>query len=231
MEVANQIFFIVFALITFAILLSVIPQFQAQRADWPSIYWPLSISFYTLSALSFGLALWVNKFLLTIANTSLLMSSLALVFLYRTWSEKPFNKIQTLLIWLIPLGVAILYEPLRVTPDTFLQRVALITITQEVLVTWQLLELIKFYKKDRPRIVSWIFFLTLFTLIGNVFRTYRILTGDGPTNIFLYTEDAFALGLRWITYASNIMTFVALGMFYLQRQLAKENEIANKFDF
>ena len=227
MEVANQIFFIVFALITFAILLSAIPQFQTKRSDWPSIYWPLSFSFYTLSALSFGLALWVNKFLLTIANTSLLMSSLALVFLYRSWGEKPFNKIQTLLIWLIPLGVAILYEPLRVTPDTFLQRVALITITQEILVTWQLWELIKFYKKDRPRVVSWLIFLTMFTLIGNVFRTYRILTGDGPTNIFLYTEDAFALGLRWITYASNIMTFVALGMFYLQKQLTKENEIAS----
>ena len=227
MEVANQIFFIVFALITFAILLSVIPQFQAPRSDWPSIYWPLSVSFYTLSTLSFGLALWVDKFLLTIANTSLLMSSLALVFLYRSWGEKPFNKIQTLLIWLIPLGVAILYEPLRVTPDTFLQRVALITITQEVLVTWQLWELIKFYKKDRSRIVSWLIFLTMFTLMGNILRTYRILTGDGPTNIFLYTEDAFALGLRWITYASNIMTFVALGMFYLQRQLVKENEIAS----
>ena len=230
MEIANQIFFIVFALITFAILLSAIPQFQTKRSDWPSIYWPLSISFYTLSSLSFGLALWVNKFLLTIANTSLLMSSLALVFLYRSWGEKPFTKIQTLLIWLIPLGVAILYEPLRVTPDTFLQRVALITITQEVLVAWQLWELIKFYKKDRPRIVSWLIFLTMFTLMGNIFRTYRILTGDGPTNIFLYTEDAFALGLRWITYASNIMTFVALGMFYLQRQLAKENEIANALE-
>jgi signal transduction histidine kinase len=227
MEVANQIFFIVFALITFAILLSAIPQFQAQRSDWPSIYWPLSSGFYTLSALSFGLALWVNKFLLTIANTSLLMSSLALVFLYRSWGEKPFTKIQTLLIWLIPLGIAILYEPLRVTPDTFLQRVALITIAQEIFVTWQLWELIKFYKKDRPRIVSWLIFLTMFTLMGNIFRTYRILTGDGPTNIFLYTEDAFALGLRWITYASNIMTFVALGMFYLQRQLVKENEIAS----
>lgn len=227
MEVANKIFFIVFALITFAILLSAIPQFQAPRSDWPSIYWPLSISFYTLSCLSFGIALWVNKFLLTIANTSLLMSSLALVFLYRSWDEKPFNKIQTLLIWLIPLGVAILYEPLRVTPDTFLQRVALITITQEILVTWQLWELIKFYKKDRSRVVSWLIFLTVFTLIGNIFRTYRILTGDGPTNIFLYTEDAFALGLRWITYASNIMTFVALGMFYFQKQLTKENEIAS----
>ena len=227
MEIANQIFFIVFALITFAILLSAIPQFQAPRSDWPSIYWPLSISFYTLCCLSFGIALWVNKFLLTIANTSLLMSSLALVFLYRSWGEKPFNKIQTLLIWLIPLGVAILYEPLRVTPDTFLQRVALITIAQEIFVTWQLWELIKFYKKDRPRIVSWLIFLTMFTLMGNIFRTYRILTGDGPTNIFLYTEDAFALGLRWITYASNIMTFVALGMFYLQKQLTKENEITS----
>ena len=227
MEVANQIFFIVFALITFAILLSAIPQFQAPRSSWPSIYWSLSICFYTLCCLSFGLALWVNKFLLTIANTSLLMSSMALVFLYRSWGEKPFNKIQTLLFWLIPLGVAILYEPLRVTPDTFLQRVALITITQEILVAWQLWELIKFYKKDRPSIVSWIIFLTIFTLIGSVFRTYRILTGDGPTNIFLYTEDAFALGLRWITYASNIMTFVALGMFYFQKQLTKENQIAN----
>ena len=227
MEVANKIFFIVFALITFAILLSAIPQFQAPRSEWPSIYWPLSICFYTLTCLNFGIALWVNKFLLTIANTSLLISSLALVFLYRSWGEKPFNKIQTLLLWLIPLGVAILYEPLRVTPDTFLQRVALITITQEILVAWQLWELIKFYKKDRPSIVSWIIFLTIFTLIGNVFRTYRILTGDGPTNIFLYTEDAFALGLRWITYASNIMTFVALGMFYFQKQLTKESQIAN----
>jgi signal transduction histidine kinase len=230
MEVANQIFFIVFALITFAILLSAIPQFQAQRSEWPSIYWPLSTCFYTLSALGFGLALWIDKFLLTIANTSLLMSSLALVFLYRSWGEKPFTKIQTLLIWLIPLSVAILYEPLRVTPDTFLQRVALITITQEILVAWQLWELIKFYKKDGPKIVSWIIFLTTLTLMGNVFRTYRILTGDGPTNIFIYTEDTFALGLRWITYASNIMTFVALGMFYLQRQLAKENEITNTLE-
>jgi signal transduction histidine kinase len=227
MEVANKIFFIVFALITFAILLSAIPQFQAPRSEWPSIYWPLSTCFYTLTCLNFGIALWVNQFLLTIANTSLLMSSLALVFLYRSWGEKPFNKIQTLLLWLIPLGVAILYEPLRVTPDTFLQRVALITIAQEIFVTWQLWELIKFYKKDRPRIVSWLIFLTMFTLMGNIFRTYRILTGDGPTNIFLYTEDAFALGLRWITYASNIMTFVALGMFYFQKQLTKENQIAS----
>ena len=227
MEVANQIYFIDFALITFAIGLSAIPQFQVQRVDLPSIYWPLSTGFYALSSLSFGLALWVNKFLLTIANTLLLISSLALVFLYRSWNGKPFNKIQTILIWLIPLAIAILYEPLRTAPNTFHQRVALITITQEILIAWQLWELIKFYRKDRPKIVGLIILLTIFTLIGNIFRTYRILTGDGPTNIFLYTEDSFALALRWITYATNIMAFVALGVFYLQKQITKENQIAN----
>jgi len=230
MELANQIFFVVFALITTAIVLSAIPQFQVQRADWPSIYWPLGTGFYALSAFSFGFALWINKFLLTIANTSFLMSSLALVFLYRSWGEKPFNKIHTLLIWLIPLGVAIIYEPLRTTPNTFLQRVALITITQEILITWQLWELIKFYKKERPRIVGWIILLTIFTLLGNILRTYRILTGEGPTNIFIYTEDAFALALRWVTYATNIMAFVALGVFYLQKQIKKENQASNALE-
>lgn len=63
--------------------------------------------------------------------------------------------------------------------------------------------------------------------MGNVVRTYRILTGDGPTDIFIYTEDAFALALRWFTYATNLIVFVALGVFYLQKQIFKENKIAN----
>ena len=230
MELANQIFFIIFALITFAIVLSAIPQFQVQQADWPNIYWPLSTCFFAVSCLSFGLALWVNKFLLTIGNISLLMSSIALICLYRAWNQKPFNKIQTLSIWLIPLVAAILYEPLRTTPHTFHQRVALITITQEILVAWQLVELIKFYKKEHRRIAVWIILLTILTLLGNVVRTYKILTGDGPTNIFIYTEDAFAFALRWITYATNVIVFVALGVFYLQKQIIKENKFATDLE-
>lgn len=230
MELANLIFFIIFALITFAIVLSAIPLFQAQRADWPSIYWPLSTSFFALSCLSFGLALWVNKFLLTIANTSLLMSSIALICLYRAWNQKPFHKIQNLSIWLIPLVIAIVYEPLRTAPNTFLHRVALITITQEILVAWQLVELIKFYKKGRPRIAVWIILLTVLTLLANVVRTYQILTGGGPINIFLYTEDAFALALRWVTYANHVIVFVAVGVFYLQKQINNENKITTDLE-
>jgi signal transduction histidine kinase len=227
MELANQIFFIVFALIALALLLSAIPQFQVQRENLPSIYWPLSVGFYSLCCLSFGAALWVNKFLLTVANTSLIIATLALVFLYRSWNGRPFDKLQTVVLFSIPLFIAIFYEPLRTTPNTFHHRVALITGTQEVFLAWQVWELIQYYKKDRSTIVRWLILVTLVTFLGNVFRTYRILTGDGPTNIFLYVEDGWALGLRWIVYASNILAFVALGVFYLQKQIAKENRIAN----
>ncbi|MEI6183334.1 MAG: HAMP domain-containing sensor histidine kinase [Polynucleobacter sp.] len=88
------------------------------------------------------------------------------------------------------------------------------------------MELIKFYKKEGSRIVAWLALITLFTLMGNVLRTYQILTGDGPKNIFLYTEEPFGLALRWLTYATNIIAFVALGVFYLQKQISKENKIA-----
>ena len=227
MELANQIFFIVFALIALALLLSVVPQFQVERSELPSVYWPLGIGFYALCCLSFGVALWVDKFLLTIANTSLIISTLLLVFLYRSWNGRPFNKLQTVFLVCIPMIVAILYEPLRATPNTFHQRVALITITQEAFLAWQVWELIDYYKKDKLIIVRWLILVTLVTLLGNIFRTYRILTGDGPTNIFLYVEDGWALGLRWIVYSSNILAFVALGVFYLQKQIAKENKIVN----
>ena len=227
MELANQIFFIVFALIALALLLSAIPQFQVERSDLPSVYWPLGIGFYALCCLSFGTALWVNKFLLTIANTSLIISALLLVFLYRSWNGRPFNKLQTVFLFCIPIIIAIFYEPLRTTPNTFYQRVALITSAQEAFLAWQVWELTSYYKKDKSIIVRWLILITLVTLLGNILRTYRILTGDGPTNIFLYVEDGWALGLRWIVYASNILAFVALGVFYLQKQMAKENKIAN----
>ena len=230
MELANQVFFIVFALIALALLLSAIPQFQVERSDLPSFYWPLGVGFYAVCCLSFGVALWVDKFLLTVANTTLIISALSLSLLYRSWNGEPFNKLQTLFLFSIPMIVAILYEPLRTAPNTFYQRVALITSVQEAFLAWQVWELTKYYKKDKSTIIRWLILVTLVTFLGNVFRTYRILTGDGPTNIFLYVEDGWALGLRWIVYASNIMAFVALGVFYLQKKIVKENKIANALE-
>jgi signal transduction histidine kinase len=227
MEAANQIFFIVFALISLGLFLSALYQYRGNRLSEFSIYWPLSIGLFSLSSFSFGIALWTHQFFLTIANTSFILSVFLLIFLYRSWNQRPFTKIQALLLWLIPVFIFFFYDYLRVTPETFKQRVALITIAQELFLIWQIWELLKYYKTDRTILVRWLIFLSAFTLLGEICRTIWVLFGSTQTNFFLYAQDAIALTLLWIGYGSTILVYVALGSFYLEKQIKKENLIAS----
>ena len=230
MEVANQIFFIVFALIGLGLFLSALYQYQANKISGFSIYWPLSVGIFALSSFSFGIALWTHQFFLTIANTSFIVSVFLLIFLYRSWNQCPFTKMQALLLSLIPVFIFFFYDYLRVIPETFKYRVALITITQELFLVWQIWELKKYYKVDRTILVRWLIFLSAFTLLGEVCRTLWILIGSTQTNFFLYAQDALALSLLWIGYGSTILIYVALGSFYLEKQITKEDKIANALE-
>jgi len=227
MEIANQTFFIVFSLIGLGLFLSALFQYRANKAGGFSIYWPLSVGLFSFSSFSFGIALWTHKFFLTIANTTFIVSVFLLIFLYRSWSKRPFNKIQTVLLWLIPVFIFFFYNYLRVMPETFKHRVALITITQELFLVWQIWELIKYYKVERTIVVKWLIFLTTFTLLGETCRTLWVLIGSTQINFFLYAQDTLALTLLWLGYGSTILIYVALGSFYLEKQIKKENEITN----
>jgi signal transduction histidine kinase len=227
MELANQIFFIAFSLIGLGLFLSALYQYRANGTSGYGIYWPLSVGIFSLSSFSFGIALWTHPFFLTIANTSFIVSVFLLIFLYRSWNQKPFTKIQTLFLWLIPVFIFFFYDYLRVMPGTFKHRVALITITQEILLIWQIWELRKHYKIDRTIVVRWLIYLTAFTLVGEICRTLWVLFGSTQTNFFLYAQDALAMTLLWIGYGSTILVYVALGSFYLEKQIRKENQIAN----
>ena len=227
MELANQIFFVVFSLIGLGLFFVALYQYQANKGDGFSVYYPFSLGIFSLSSFCFGIALWTHKFFLTIANTSFIVSILLLVFLYRSWNQRPFTKLQTFLLWLIPVAIFFYYDHLRVLPETFKQRVALITITQELLLVWQIWELVRHYKANQTKVLKWLIFLSAFTLIGEICRTLWVLIGSTQTNFFLYAHDALALTLLWIGYGSTILVYVALGSFYLEKQIKKENQIAN----
>ena len=227
MELANQIFFVVFSLIGLGLFFVALYQYQANKGDGFSIYYPFSLGIFSLSSFCFGIALWTHKFFLTIANASFIVSILLLVFLYRSWNQRPFTKLQAFLLWLIPVAIFFYYDHLRVLPETFKQRVALITITQELLLVWQIWELVKHYKANQTKVLKWLIFLSAFTLIGEICRTLWVLIGSTQTNFFLYAHDALALTLLWIGYGSTILVYVALGSFYLEKQIKKENQIAN----
>ena len=130
-------------------------------------------------------------------------------------------------MWLIPVFIFFFYDYLRVIPETFKHRVALITITQELFLIWQIWELRKYYKVEQTIIVRWLIFLSAFTLLGEICRTLWVLFGSTQTNFFLYAQDVLALTLLWIGYGSTILVYVALGSFYLEKQIKQENQITN----
>jgi C4-dicarboxylate-specific signal transduction histidine kinase len=76
-------------------------------------------------------------------------------------------------------------------------------------------------------LVRWLIFLSAFTLLGEICRTIWVLFGSTQTNFFLYAQDVIALTLLWIGYGSTILVYVALGSFYLEKQIKKENLIAS----
>lgn len=228
MEIANQIFFLIFALLSFTFFLSFLWKFKFSKTDSTNSNLLISIGLYGLCCLSFSLAPWVNNFLLTIANTSYVAANIALVILYKKWNQEKLSWQAITALWCIPLAIACVYEPLRTTADSFSQRVALITISQEILLFWQTILLFKCYKKGRDRVIQLIFALTLLNLVASVSRTYRTLTTEEQLNIFLYSEDAISFGIRWLAFTCVLLVYIVLGIYYLQQQVKKEQELQGK---
>ena len=228
MEIANQIFFLIFALLSFTFFLSFLWKFKFGKADSTNTNLLISIGLYGLCCLSFGLAPWVSNFLLTIANTSYVAANIALVILYSKWNQEKLSWQAITALWCIPLAIACVYEPLRTTADSFSQRVALITISQEILLFWQTILLFKYYKNGRDRVIQLIFALTLLNLVASVSRTYLTLSAEGQLNIFLYSEGAVSFGIRWLAFTCVLLVYIVLGIYYLQQQVKKEQELQGK---
>ena len=225
MEIANQIFFLVFALLTFTFFLSFLWNFKFSKVDGANTNLLISVGLYGLCCLSFGLAPWISSFLLTIANTCYVAANVALVILYSKWNQKKLSWQAITALWCIPLIIACVYEPLRTTVNSFSQRVALITISQEILLLWEAILLFKFFKIGRDRVIQLVFGLTLLNLFVSVTRTYRILAVEGSLNIFLYSEEPIAFGIRWIGFTSVLLVYIMLGLYYLQKQVEKKHEL------
>ena len=230
MEIANQIFFLVFALLTFTFFLSFLWSIKFSKADSTNTNLLISVGLYGLCCLSFGLAPWASNFLLTIANTCYVAANIALVILYSKWNQEKLSWQAITALWCIPLIIACFYEPLRTTVNSFSQRVALITVSQEILLLWQAILLLKFFKNGHDRVIQLVLGLTLVNFFVSVTRTYLTLTAERSLNIFLYSEEPIAFGIRWTGFTSVLLVYIMLGIYFLQKQVEKKQELQGAVD-
>jgi signal transduction histidine kinase len=222
----NQIFFIIFCAITVGLMLVIIPQYRMALIEKPSLFWPASISLYFFSCLAFGLAASVSMVLMTIANTTLICSVLALNFLYRSWMRKPFTLVQGLFLLCIPIIFMCLYEPLRVAVDTFRERVALASGIIIFLMLWQSFDLYQFAKESTSKVLHWLLVLTLFVISVTFIRAYMIISADGPNTLFLDNENGLWFALRWLCFSSYNLVFFALTGYYFEKQIHEKYQLA-----
>lgn len=224
----NQIFFLIFCAITMALMLVIIPQYRMAQTEKPSFFWPASIGLYLFSCLTFGLAASVSQVFMTVANTALICSVLALNFLYRSWMKKPFSLLQSLLLLGLPILFIFIYEPLRVAQDTFRERVALASGIIVLLMLLQSYDLYKLVKLGISSVLSWLLALTVFVVTVTIIRGCLIVSDGGPNNIFFDDGIGWWFALRWLCFSSYNIIFVTLTVYYFEKQLNEKNQLAKE---
>ncbi|MBU3636067.1 sensor histidine kinase [Polynucleobacter sp. es-MAR-4] len=160
MEQINQLIFIVYALVLLGILTSTLGQDNASSPLIAGGYWSSSLLLRASSLFTWAALPIFGEFLLDVANGAYLASSVTLCLLFRSWNAK-INARLLVFLMLCWIFVMVAFHFLRLQPDSFAQRVMLVTIPIILLESWQIYELVRQLRSDKS--------FTLRILIVSVF--------------------------------------------------------------
>ena len=159
----NTISFLGFALLIFGLSISAFLDLKVNGQM--TNYWRGSLVLIAAGYAFFAAAPFVDKFLITFANTSIFAAAITLGLLFRRWRTNIAYQLKYICIFL-PLIFFFIFEYIRIN-GTFQQRVALIMSALTVCVIWHIYELTRLQKKRGKffwEIVSWLFRLVDYLL-------------------------------------------------------------------
>lgn len=185
-------------------------------------YWRLSLVFFAVGYFCFAISPYVNHRLETLANYCVVMASVSMTLLMRTWNT-PVTKRLELWIWglslLIPLGREYLLEV-----GTHQHRVTFIMSVLFALSLWRLYELTRLQKREPNTTIKVMVVLALIYSVLSVSRIVIVwLFADG-SDVKLYTEGIVAVVNRWGLSATHVMTYLAINEYYTERSWLKEKQ-------
>lgn len=138
----NTISFLGFALLILGLSISAFLDLKVNSQM--TNYWWGSLVLIAAGYLFFAAAPFVDKFLLTFANTSIFAAALTLGLLFRRWRTRISNQLKLICICL-PFIFFLIFEYTRIN-GTFQQRVVLIMSVLSVCVIWHIYELVRLRK-------------------------------------------------------------------------------------
>ena len=188
-------------------------------------YWRGSLVLIAAGYSFFATAPFVDKFFLTLANTSIFAAGVTLGFLFRRWNTTISNRLKIISISAVFIFF-FLFEYTRIN-GTFQQRVVLIMSVLSVCVIWHIYELARLQKNEPSFFGKLLVAFSLLSLIFYWIRIFVVTRGADPSYIDLFSENVISFGTRWGVMAADVLTFIAINGYYLEKAWSSEKNALN----
>jgi signal transduction histidine kinase len=225
MQVAEQVFLVLFGTMALGLLFSFSPLFNKQNSTLLNGYWVLAVGSYAGGFFIFALVPSAHPALLTPANICILGTNIFSGLLFRSWRQ-PIERPLLIGAWGVLLLLGITYETIRQNGG-FGDRVVFVTSAFAICLVWQGYEVARLIYASGPVILKFIFGLIVITLLLTLTRTFTTLNLNlnlsYVSNIF--NEEILSRFLRWGTQGTMLLTFFGVGTFYLQRQVSERDQM------
>jgi len=227
MKYANEIFFLVYALVLWGLLYGSKFTLSSDKNSQPKKLWLTALTLNATSFTLFVFASTTSLFLLTLANTCFVASFIYFGLFCRSLNV-PIRKKVNIFVLVGLFAFAIFFEYLR-QKGLFIERVGLITLIGASCFIWELRELRRF-KEIGSTQLRFLALTIAIELALTVARFLALYIGGGSSTPNLYQEGVVSSSIRWVWLGFTILSYVAVLAYWLEKlgieniQVVRENE-------
>ena len=214
MKYANEIFFLVFALILWGLLYGSRFLLTFGKPSQSEKLWLIALTLTASSFTLFSLASTISLSLLTLANTCFIANFIYFALFCRSLNRL-IPKNAHILICLGLFAFAAFFEYLRQS-GLFVERVGLISLIVASCFIWQLLELRRLKGIESTQL-RFLIYTTVIELSLTIARFAVLYIDGGRSTPNLYQEGALSSSIRWAWLGISILSYVAVLGYWLEK--------------
>ena len=227
MKYANEIFFLVLALVLWGLLYGSRFILSSDKDAQSKKLWLTALTLTASSFTLFALASSISLSLLTLANTFFVASFIYFGLFCRSLNASIPKNVNILVIAFL-LCFAVLFEYLR-QKGLFVERVGLISLIGASCFIWELKELRRLKEIGSTQLRFLVYTIAI-ELVLTFTRLVALFIDGGLSTPSLYQEGVVSASIRWAWLAISILSYVAVLGYWLEKlsieniQVASENE-------
>jgi len=214
MKYANEIFFLVFALILWGLLYGSRFLLTLGKSSQSEKLWLIALTLTASSFTLFSLASTISLSLLTLANTCFIANFIYFALFCRSLNSL-IPKNTHIFIFAGLLVFVAFFEYLRQS-GLFVERVGLISLIAASCFIWQLLELRRLKEIESTQL-RFLIYTTVIELFLTIARFTVLYIDDGGSTPNLYQEGVLSSSIRWAWLGISILSYVAVLGYWLEK--------------